>query len=263
MRVLYKGLIGEDVSSWQTFLRGVNKTSKIFVNGIFDEFTKIETENFQTKLPNKLAADGVVGNQTYAKALKMGFGALTDERTDENSITWPTKPANAKQLTDVERTRIFGQFSYIAAPTSQNAEAIKITDNWPTKNIVSVKLPQLVNVKGAPKNLSVSFHKLGAEQLKAAFIEIEKAGLLNKVLTHGGTWVPRFIRGSTTKLSNHALGTAIDINVEWNALGTHGALKDEVGSVRELVMIFYKNGFYWGNWFARQDPMHFELFKVL
>lgn len=264
MRVLYKGLIGEDVSAWQTFLRGRNKSSKIFVNGIFDEFTKLETETFQSTPPNKLgAADGVVGNETYAKALKLGFGVLTDSREDENSVNWPQKPADAKQLLEAERVKIFGQFSYIAAPTAQNPEAIKITDNWPAKNILSIEIPQLKTVKYAPKNATVSFHRLGAEQLKSAFNEIEKSGLSNKVLTYGGTWVPRFIRGSTTKLSNHALGTAIDINVQWNALGTKGALKDETGSVRELVMIFYKHGFYWGNWFTRTDPMHFELFKVL
>jgi hypothetical protein len=65
-------------------------------------------------------------------------------------------------------------------------------------------------------------------------------------------------------LSNHAWGTAFDINVQWNGLGITPAFRNEAGSVRDLVEIAYQNGFYWGGWFkSRQDGMHFEVYKIV
>jgi hypothetical protein len=70
------------------------------------------------------------------------------------------------------------------------------------------------------------------------------------------------VRGSKTVLSNHAFGTAFDINVNWNRLGTIPALVGQKGSVRELVQIANNNGFYWGGHFTRKDGMHFEIAKI-
>lgn len=263
MRVMFKGLTGSDVGAWQAFLRGFNKKSVIHINNVFDEFTKLETQTFQSSLPGQLNADGIVGNTTYAKAMKLGLNVLVDEREDESGASWPMKPVDTKQLSTEEKEKIFGRFSYVAAPTSQNPEAIKITDDWVKKNIVYVNVPQLKLVQYAPKGQLVQFHAKAAVQLQRVFKNIDDAGLLNKVLTFGGTWVPRFIRGSTTKLSNHATGCAIDLNVPWNALGTVGALKGRPGNTRELVAAFYDAGFFWGGWFDRCDPMHFEINRCL
>ena len=87
--------------------------------------------------------------------------------------------------------------------------------------------------------------------------------LLGLVLTWAGSWVPRYIRGSRSRLSNHAWGTAFDINVPWNGLRRTPAFKGQKGSVRELVLIAAKLGFYWGGWFTRKDGMHFEVSKIL
>lgn len=91
---------------------------------------------------------------------------------------------------------------------------------------------------------------------------IDDAGLGDRVLSFAGSWVPRFVRGSTTNLSNHAYGSAIDINVPWNQLSTVPALKGKRGSVRELVPIANECGLYWGGHFNRADGMHFELARV-
>jgi hypothetical protein len=74
--------------------------------------------------------------------------------------------------------------------------------------------------------------------------------------------VPRFIRGSRTTLSNHAFGTAFDINCDFNRLGHTPALMGERGCVREMVRIAHENGFYWGGHFTRLDGMHFEVAKL-
>jgi len=66
------------------------------------------------------------------------------------------------------------------------------------------------------------------------------------------------MRGSTN-LSRHAWGTAFDINVPWNGLNVVPPRVGDKGSVRELVTIANKHGFYWGGHFGRLDGMHFEI----
>lgn len=135
-----------------------------------------------------------------------------------------------------------------------------ILGNWEAENIVAVTLPQLKEIRGASKSGSVQFHKLAANQLKTFWNDLESAGLFDRVLTYEGSFNPRFVRGSTTNLSNHAFGTAFDINLNWNKLGSQPALLGEKGSVRELVLIANDHGFYWGGHFdKRPDGMHFEV----
>jgi len=261
MRVLRLGLSGDDVKKWQNFLRGRKKNSKIIVTGTFDDLTDAETKDFQRM--NFLSADGVVGPMTISTALRLGMNLLSDDCVDVEGPNWPSKPSGV-QMSFSERQKVFGKFSYIAAPTKSNPEAIKITDNWADDNIVSITIPQLKGIVGAPNGCVVQVHKNVSTQLQETFKEWESACLLNKVKSWGGTWVPRFIRGSRTTLSNHAWGTAFDINVPWNMLGTVPALKNETGSVRELVEIAYDKGFYWGGWFPnRLDGMHFEAYKII
>jgi hypothetical protein len=84
------------------------------------------------------------------------------------------------------------------------------------------------------------------------------------VLTWEGSFAPRFVRGSNVTLSNHAWGTAFDINYAWNTLGAQPALRGQKGSVRELVPIANEFGFYWGGHFkGRADGMHFEVARPL
>jgi hypothetical protein len=87
----------------------------------------------------------------------------------------------------------------------------------------------------------------------------DRQGLLGLILTWDGDYYPRFIRGSRTNLSNHSYGSAFDINREYNRLGATPALAGERGSVRELVQLANKHGFYWGGHYNhRKDGMHFE-----
>ena len=122
-----------------------------------------------------------------------------------------------------------------------------------------VSIPQLVAIKGSDR---VQFNKLAADKLKKLWSDWEEAGLLHLILTWGGSYVPRFVRGSRTTLSNHSFGTAFDINVPWNQLGSVPALVGQKGSVRELVPIANQNGFYWGGHFSRKDGMHFSIARM-
>jgi hypothetical protein len=261
MRVLYIGQSGDDVRAWQVFLRGLVPTSVIQTSGVFDDTTKAETQGFQRA--SGVTPDGVVGTVTLSEAMAVGFNPLSDDRTGEDSSSWPPAPAFGP-MSASDRQRIFGVFSYVSAPVPGNPEAIQITNGWATSNIIHVTIPQLCNVVGAPGSGIVPFHRAAANQLVKLWADWEQAGLLTFALTWAGSWVPRFVRGSRVYLSNHSWGTAFDINAQWNMLGSMPALKGQKGSVRELVEIANDNGFYWGGHFGgRPDGMHLEIARII
>jgi len=257
MEILRLNSKGESVSKWQNFLIGQGLDVG-GADGIFGDDTLNATKQFQSL--NGLHPDGVVGNKTVGKAMLLGFGVLTDTSKLIYSANWPAKPAFKPLVSNVERAKLFGKFAYEHKPITGNYENIIVTDDWAKKNIVTVTIPQLGHVVTSKK---ISFHQLGAKQIKQLFIDWEKANLLHLILVWNGSYVPRFIRGSNTVLSNHSFGTAFDINYEWNKLGAEPALVGQKGCVRQLVEIANKNGFYWGGHFSRLDGMHFELAKLL
>jgi hypothetical protein len=104
---------------------------------------------------------------------------------------------------------------------------------------------------------SVTCNKLIFPQLKAALQDIVNRGLADKINPdeYAGCYYPRFIAGST-KLSNHAFGLALDLNVPGNQRGTAGQMD------RGVVAAFQRWGFSWGGDWAWTDPMHFEMNSV-
>ena len=68
----------------------------------------------------------------------------------------------------------------------------------------------------------------------------------------------RMVRGTTNKLSNHASGTAIDLNASRHPLGQVGTF--EPCKVPMLRALAHKWGLTWGgDYKARKDEMHFEI----
>jgi hypothetical protein len=247
----------EQVTNWQNFLIGQGLYEGE-VNGIFAEETQKATIAFQKKV--NLQPDGIVGNKTYGAAMQLGFGGTVDDRVDKSGTNFPPKPAFNPLTTNAERQQLFGTFTFVSDPVPGNPENIRVTNNWANENITMASIPQLVHLKGSDR---VQFHKLAANQLIKLWSDWDAAGLMPLVITWAGSYVPRFIRGSRTTLSNHSFGTAFDINVDWNPLGAVPALAGQKGSVRELVPIANSNGFYWGGHFTRLDGMHFEIAKLI
>jgi len=68
----------------------------------------------------------------------------------------------------------------------------------------------------------------------------------------------RTIRGSDVHVSNHASGTAIDINATKHPLGKRGTFtKSQEKTIRELCQYY---GLRWGgDYQVRADEMHFEV----
>ncbi|HFA47423.1 MAG TPA: peptidoglycan-binding protein [Bacteroidetes bacterium] len=250
MKTIRKGSKGAQVTRWQFFLAGSGFPA-IKADGDFGKRTRLATIEFQKQ--NGLKGDGVVGKKTYLAASHKGYN-LKEARD------WPPKPKFRPLSGTRARQAVFGKFAY--KPVGPDSDNIKITDNWERHNIVAIEIPQLKSVRGARRDGKIRFHKKAAKQTLKLFQDWEDAGLKDRILTYAGSYVPRFIRGRYGVLSNHAFGSAFDINVAWNGLGREPALVGQKGSVRELVEIAHKNGFYWGGHFRRKDGMHFEVAKI-
>ncbi len=251
METIKLGSNSPQVTRWQFFLIGLGN-NQIVADGDFGPKTHKATVKFQEE--NGLGADGEVGPRTYLAAFRAGYRL-------KEAFEYPKKPEFTPLVGNAARAKIFGNFKFRSA--GDGTEAIVITDGWAEKNIERVEIPQLKGIKGVPPSSKIQFHKLASDQLVNLFVDWEKAGLMKHILTWEGSFVPRYVRGSRKVLSNHSFGSAFDINYAWNKLGQVPALVGEKGSVREMVAIANKNGFYWGGHFSRLDGMHFEIAKLL
>lgn len=245
MQVLRQGSTGNDVRLWQNYLlgRGLYRGS---VDGNYGPATAEATRGFQYSL--FLDTDGIVGPRTFAAALNHNFAYMEENGTDETGANWPPAPSFGSPDASV----MLGKFRYKVLSGGD----IQILDGWEEKNIVRVPLPELSHL--VPRG--VLFHTRAAAQLQALVKAWSVKGLLDRIHTWDGSFVPRMIRGSTTRLSNHAYGTAFDINCDDNALGHVPALLGKPGCIRELVPLANEHGFYWGGHYrTRPDGMHFEV----
>lgn len=263
IQMLRRGSRGEEVERWQQFLVGQGFLRGV-ADGVFGERTEKASKAFQQS--RGLTGDGLVGPRTLAAALNAGydFGFVDLVAPEENSVLTGESPL--EPLTEEQRSTLFGAYDYTAAGTPQNPERVKVVGDWERVHIKQITVPQLrgIPVFGRYSSGRMRFHRQGEAQLKALWAAWESQGLIGLVESYDGAYNPRFIRGSRERLSNHAFGTAFDINASWNQLGAVPALAGEQGSVRELVPLANEHGFFWGGHFRRRpDGMHFELAKLL
>lgn len=266
---------GDDVAAWQAFLRK-QRIDPGPVDGIFGPLTHDGTVRFQRR--HRLKVDGIVGPETFGKAISLGYRfeapdtprvpdlpapRRAPERTPDK-LAYPARPHFKPRVTTRERQRIFGTFRFVPAPTGRDPRTIRILGSWQTDNIVSVPIPQLRKALGPRAPRTIAFHRLAAAQLQGLWQDWEAAGLLDRVLSYAGAFNPRFI-GGTRSLSNHAFGTAFDINAEFNPWKRTPARPGQRGCVYELVPFAIRRGFYWGGHFSKRslDGMHFDVAVIL
>lgn len=73
-------------------------------------------------------------------------------------------------------------------------------------------------------------------------------------------WAYRTVRGQTTGLSNHASGTAVDINATQHPLGVRNSFTSNKAALIRRKMRRWKNVIRWGgDYVSRADEMHFEI----
>ncbi len=266
MSPLRTGSRGPEVTNLQHFLIGRGYAPGA-ADGDFGPKTHAAVAAYQRS--EGLAADGIVGNITLGRMLAQGMTLMVTPDTDAPPSSpasvyppgFPPRPDFAPLTSNAGRAEIFGRFAYVGAPEKGNPEAIRITDGWEDKNIVLFSIPQLKSL-GISATGNVRCHRLVQRQTLALWKAWEDAGLLPRVKSWEGMYVPRFIRGSRVTLSNHAFGSAFDVNYEGNELGRTPAAVGKKNSVRELVPIAHEHGFYWGGHFSRADGMHFEVAQV-
>lgn len=255
------------VERWQFFLRG--QEYPVVADGDFGAITERHTQEFQSEY--NLLADGIVGSKSWGKAFELGFRDLSDEddssdprQHDQRSRFFPPHPTELNQPdSGARRDGFFGHLAFRHTPTARNREHITITNSFENDNIMKVIIPQLVGVNGASHDGEVRFHKTVAVPVTKLFKAWEDAGLDHLILTWAGSYYPRLKRGKSSSeskdLSNHAYGSAFDINAKWNWLGDEPAQVGKHGSIRELVPLANEHGFFWGGHYrTRPDGMHFE-----
>jgi len=273
--LLQRGSRGSAVGRWQAFLsaRGFLRDAQ---DGIFGEQTARATARFQGS--RRIQPDGVVGPATLRAASALGFNEEPIaapprpappqiEPAQPANDFFPPKPSFPPLVGDQGRRAVFGAFTFVPAPTAGNPEAIRLTDNWAATNIVSVDVPGLAGIPvGGTTRVSrgkMSFHRKAADQLVRLWRAWGDAGLLNRILTFDGAYNPRFQRRSTTRLSNHAFGSAFDINARQNPFQRPVAARGKEGCVLDLVALANEHGFFWGGHFSpNTDGMHFEIAKL-
>lgn len=157
---------------------------------------------------------------------------------------------------------IVGSVSY----TVLSGGAIRLEPGWESANIGTAFIPQLKGVPtygGNKFSGNVRFYKPAIPQLKAAFSEVERAGLKDKILFWDGSFVPRLVRGGTSP-SNHSFGTAFDINAQWNPFKRPPAARGAKGDLHDVAQVFKRHGFTWGgDWKNTPDGMHFEVNRIM
>jgi hypothetical protein len=178
---------------------------------------------------------------------------------------FPVKPAFIRHLGVGDREKRFGRFEHVADPTRQGGDGIRILGDWDKRNIETFVVP----IRPHPvlgRTFRMTFHRAAKQQVIGLWLAWEAAGLLDRVITWDGAYVARYQRSSrrpkpaNRPLSNHAYGTAFDINAGWNGLGAEPAAVGSRGCVRELVPLANQHGFFWGGHFgSRKDGMHFEV----
>ena len=202
MRVLKKGVRGDDVAQWELFLHGAGFTFTQPRDNVFDAETEKLTKEFQKK--NKLVPDGIVGNATFGAAMLQGFEGVPF--VDEPAAKFPQKPDFEPIVGNAARNALFGPMKFRPGPLNGDfgKETITVTNDFESTSILRTEIPELIGIKGASATGRVRFHKTCVPQLKGLWTAWGKKGLLKHILTFDGAYAPRFTRCSNKTLSNHA-----------------------------------------------------------
>lgn len=282
------------ITSWQAFLAGEGFFSGEYAP-YYGKLTNAATRSYQ--ISRELVVSGDVDSRTVKRALSEKFDppgswwrqlVANRDALPKNEViaaattlsdaprppgymdpAWP-RPLDANDdgradlvyLGEAQRDTLFGPIEYGVGSDKRPV----LLNDWKAQHVVTTFIPELkgVPVFGSACSGNVLFHRDVACQLAGAIAEIRERGLLGLIKSYGGTFMFRFIRGSLTTISTHGYAAAIDLNMEWNGLGKQPALVGQMGTLRPLIEIFNRWGFFWGGHYrSRADGMHLEVVRVL
>lgn len=224
---------------------------------------QLEREKLRSSLIQEASKSG--NPETTLKNLKflVKAGLVEDEKNVIANLSLDGVPSFQSSpitpLTRMEMLEVFGDPKLRKSSTNDIFTDFAIPDDaWVSENLVEIELPELVGVPGFPKSGKIKFHKKAAPHLQAAIKELHQKGLIKKILSFDGAWLPRTVRGNSEVYSIHTFGIALDLNSRFNIFGRLPPPADQEGSIVDLVPIFEKHGFYWGGRFQRQEGAHFQ-----
>lgn len=272
--------IATEVQRWQHFLRRIGFTEVGGVDGDFGQNTERATRRFQNVAA--VPETGRLDARTLKAAVQRGYAAAADTHYESDPAAERPSAAVLAPPSSAWRNATLTAFRF-RKPHDEGDDILiqgdcdGATSDWIASHIVTISVPQLEGLAGPTGKLRV--HALAAPKLAALFRAWEEAGLMHLVLTWEGCFAARYLRPKegeasvrahgarcsreVSTLSNHAFGSAFDINASWNRLGHPPAPMGAKGCVRELVPIAIKHGFFWGGHFStRPDGMHFELARL-
>ncbi|MET3604915.1 hypothetical protein ABIC99_002739 [Sphaerotilus sulfidivorans] len=219
--------------------------------------------------------DGICGDRTRAaiRTFQQGFLSVPDGRVDPGGTTWrhlqekrPAPTRDGGSLTrlvalpprnSVNNGLVAANNAYmvqkLGQPRSQyGVDCQPVTDPRLKRNIRTEMVGPLrvTGLVPALQNL-----RTVVEEIRTLQPDIH-AGLGT-----AGMLCCRYVRGSTTAISNHSWGTAIDVKI-------NGELDDYRDGLVQygltlIAPIFNRHGWYWGVTFSREDGMHFEASRSL
>ena len=270
-----------EVQRWQYFLRrqGISQIGKI--DGDFGQLTETGTRFFQVQAG--IPTTGKLDTRTLQAAASLGYTVLPDDHYEQlKQAGGPPKPTNLRSPDAATRDASFGCFKFVQLPIANRDRPERIVirgscdgavADWVAANIVTVGMPQLELADGYTGRFRC--HRQAEPLFRTLFEAWQKADLLHLIISYAGAFDARYIKGGSpgdaahsarlsrdvSSLSNHAFGSAFDINTTQNWIGNTPADYGEKGCVRELVGIANKASIYWGGHFGgtRVDGMHFEI----
>lgn len=132
---------------------------------------------------------------------------------------------------------------------------------------LNLPYPMYLNWENQTCIRRIQCHKLVVDSLKAIFTDILNHYGIDEIKRlqlddYGGCFNYRYMRGSTTKLSVHSWGVAIDLDPDRNLLKeTAKTARFARPEYKAMIDIFYKHGWESLGREENRDWMHFQVAK--
>ena len=219
------------------------------------------------------AADGWFGDKTKIAVREFQQESLTDKRTVNDvmqivnvtfkgTVNGIVKPIDAKEIHLwilneykrysqfikppsglVEIKRVFGDPVFTLGSQDPYCPYV-VPREWNIAHLASFDLAH-------PRIRRIYCHRLIGPIVQKVFYEIKSAGLASEISTCGCLCRRKKV-ASSTQMSVHSWGIALDVNQATNQYDSNGDMHPQV------VEIFTRNGFEWGGTWRTKDPMHFQ-----
>lgn len=213
--------------------------------------------------------------RTAIITFQSGFLSRPDGRIDPGGRTWRRLTADPAARPAPDAGNSLTRLVAIPDLTTVNRDLRAVSNSFMTAKLgspresYSADCQPITNAKLSSNLLRASvgpFQVTGLSpavlSLQAVCAEIQRVQpTVYAALGTAGMLCCRYVRGSTTSISNHSWGTAVDIKIN-NVLDARGNGRVQYG-LTLIAPIFNQFGWYWGAAFHTEDGMHFEAGRAL